>query len=47
MHQIIVILTPIENESLQVLLKARPQRPERVSQSNFATEVDRTHRTRR
>jgi hypothetical protein len=32
-----VILTMIENESLQVFLKGHPQRPARVSQSNFAT----------
>jgi hypothetical protein len=38
-----VILMPIENEFLQVFLKAHPQRPARVSQSNFATKVDRTH----
>jgi hypothetical protein len=33
--------------SPRFFIKARPQRPARVSQSNFATNMDRTHRTRR
>jgi hypothetical protein len=42
----LVMLMPIENESHQVFSKSRPQRPARVSQSNFATKVDMTHRKR-
>jgi hypothetical protein len=36
-----------ERISPSFFLNAGPQRPVRVSQSNFATKVDRTHRTRR
>jgi hypothetical protein len=36
-----------ENKSLQVFSKARLQRSAGVCQSNFAKNLDRTHRTRR
>jgi hypothetical protein len=47
MNRIMVILTPIETESLQVFLKARSQSSASLSQSNFASKLDMTHRTRR
>jgi hypothetical protein len=34
-----VILTPIENESLQVFFKSRSRRSARLSQSNFVTNI--------